>query len=115
MRTERPTRSNFDAIRDHLFDRIHKSGEEVKNNFANILRTAIETEAWTHFTDAEGKPFRNLVEWLHGTYPHGASMGQGKHALNYDDVLQLTEAAADVHRVLKGESPYEPERKGGAR
>ncbi len=99
------TQENYNAIRDHLFDRIHKTGEQVKNNFPNILRAAIETEAWKHFTDAEGKPFKNLVEWLHFIYPNGASMGQGKHAINYEEALKLTEAASDVHRVLKDDSP----------
>ena len=55
------TQANYNAIRDHLFDRIHKTGEQVKNNFPNILRAAIETEAWKHFTDAEGKPFKKLL------------------------------------------------------
>jgi len=99
------TQENYNAIRDHLFDRIHKTGEQVKNDFPNILRAAIETEAWKHFTDAEGKPFKNLVDWLHYTYPNGASMGQGKHAISYGEALKLTEAVLDVHRVLKDDSP----------
>lgn len=101
----RLTQENYNAIRDHLFDRIHKTGEQVKNDFPNILRAAIETEAWKHFADAEGKPFKNLVEWLHSTYPNGASMGQGKHAISYDEALKLTEAVSDVHRVLEQDSP----------
>jgi hypothetical protein len=101
----RLSQENYNAIRDHLFDRIHKTGEQVKNDFPNILRAAIETEAWKHFTDAEGKAFKNLGDWLLSTYPNGASMGQGKHAINYDDALKLTEAVSDVHRVLKDNSP----------
>ena len=99
------TQDNYNKIRDHLFDRIHKTGEQVKNDFPNILRAAIESQAWQHFTDAEGKPFKNLVDWLHYTYPNGASMGQGKHAISYDEALKLTEAVSDVHRVLEKASP----------
>jgi hypothetical protein len=99
------TRANFDAIRDHLFDRIHKNGELLKNDFPNILRAAIESEAWKHFADPNGRPFKNLVEWLHSTYPHGASMGQGTHAISYDEAVKLTEGVSDVHRVLAAESP----------
>lgn len=109
------TQDNYNAIRDHLFDRIHKTGEMVKNDFPNILRAAIETEAWRHFTDREGKPFKNLVEWLHSTYPHGVSMGQGKHALSYDETLKLTEASADVHRVLDNDRPTKRIREQNAR
>jgi hypothetical protein len=94
------TRANYDAIRDHLFDRIHKNGEQLKNDFPNILRKAIETEAWTQFTDGEGRPFQNIVDWLHYTFPSGASMGQGQHALTIEETLKLTEGASDVHRVL---------------
>ncbi len=97
--------ANYDAIRDHLFDRIHKTGEEVKNDFANILRTAIETKAWEHFTDAKGAPFKNLVEWLHYTYPNGTSMGGGKHAINYEEAVKLTEVASDVHSALRRDMP----------
>ena len=94
------TQANFNAIRDHLFDRIHKTGELLKIDYTNILRTAIETKVWEHFTDAEGKPFKNLVEWLHYTYPNGTSMGEGKHVISYEETLKLTEAASDVHRAL---------------
>lgn len=99
------TRANYDAIRDHLFDRIHKTGEVIKNDFPNTLRTAIEAEVWKQFTDFEGKPFANLVDWLHYTFPNGASMGQGQHAITYEEALKLTEGASDVHRVLAENAP----------
>ena len=99
------TRANFDAIRDHLFDRIHKNGEQLKNDFPNILRRAIEAEIWTQYVDAEGKPFENLVDWLHYTFPNGASMGQGRHALTYEEAIKLSEGASDVHKVLLESAP----------
>lgn len=104
------TRSNYDAIRDHLFSRIHTTGEQVKNDFPNILRRAIESEAWTHFVNGDGKPFTNLVDWLHCTFPSGPGLGQGRHAITYEEALKLTEGAADVHRVLAENAP---KRKGG--
>jgi hypothetical protein len=45
------------------------------------------------------------VEWLHYIFPNGAMMGLGKHAINYEDALQLTEGATDVHRVLAKNAP----------
>lgn len=108
------TQENYEAIRDHLFDRIVKTGEEVKNHFPNLLRAAIEAEVWKYFTDAEGRPFKNLVEWLHYAYPNGASMGHGKHAISYGEALKLTEAASDVHRALKEEAPSQRVRKQNA-
>jgi hypothetical protein len=99
------TQQNFDAIRNQLFDRIHKTGEEMKNDFPNKLRRAIETEAWRHFSDADGKPFENLVDWLAYTFPNGASMGQGKDAITYEEALKLCEGHPEVHRVLAGSAP----------
>jgi hypothetical protein len=101
----RLTRANYNAIRDHLFDRIHKNGEQLKNDFPNILRKAIEAEVWTHFVDSEGMPFENLVDWLHHSFPNGASMGQGQHSITYEEALKLTEGASDVHRVLAETAP----------
>ena len=116
MAKRKLTQANFDAIRDHLFDRIHKNGEQLKNDFPNILRRAIEAEIWKEYVDAEGKPFENIADWLHYTFPNGASMGQGQHALTYEEAIKLTEGASDVHRVLlesvpkgkRGPKPKEP-------
>jgi hypothetical protein len=98
-------RANYDAIRDHLFDRIHKTGEQIKNDFPNVLRTAIKEQAWKQFARADGTPFDNLVDWLHYQFPNGTSLGQGQHAITYEDALQLTEVAPDVHRVLAEKAP----------
>ena len=99
------TQANFEAIRNHIFDRIHKSGEEIKNDLPNLLRTAIQTKAWSHFADADGKRFTNLVDWLHNTFPNGASMGQGKNAITYAEAMTLTEGHPDVHRALARNAP----------
>jgi hypothetical protein len=101
----RLTQANYEAIRRHLFDRIHGTGEEIKNDFPNVLRWAIEHEAWKHFATFEGKPFANLVEWLHYSIPNGPMMGAGRHSINYEDALKLTEGASDVHRVLLENAP----------
>ncbi len=106
MAKRKLTRANFEAVRDHLFDRIHRTGEQMKNDFPNTLRVAIESEAWKEFTDAAGKPFANLVDWLHYTFPNGLSMGDGDHVIKYEEAILLTEKAApDVHKVLLEHAP----------
>jgi hypothetical protein len=105
MAKKQLTQANFDAIRNHLFDRIHKTGEQIKNDFPNLLRKAIETEAWQHFTDLEGKSFANLVDWLAYTFPNGASMGEGQNAITYDEALQLCAGHPEVTRVLAESAP----------
>lgn len=99
------TQANYDAIRSHLFNRIHRTGEEIKNDFPNILRMAIEEEAWRNFTRGDGTPFKDLVEWLHYSFPNGLSMGGGRHVISYEDALQLTKTTPDVHRVLLENRP----------
>ena len=98
-------KANYEAIRDHIFDRIHKTGEEVKNDFPNLLRGAIQTKAWKHFRDNDGKPFKNLVDWLTYSFPNGTSMGLGKNAITYDDAMKLTEGHPEVHKVLARNAP----------
>jgi hypothetical protein len=109
--TKKLTLANYEALLNHLFDRIHKAGEEIKNDFPNILRFAIEREAWKEFVRADGTRFENLVEWLEYQWPNGPSMGQGEHAITYEDALQLTEGAPEVHRILAENPP--PTSKGG--
>lgn len=101
----KPTAANYEAIRNHIFDRIHKTGEEIKNDLPNVLRTAIQSQAWKHFADGEGRPFPDLVSWLQYTFPNGAGMGQGKNAITYEEALKLTEGHPDVHRVLAKNAP----------
>jgi hypothetical protein len=99
------TRANYDTIRDRLFDRFHKTGEQIKNDLPNILRVAIKEDAWKKFARVDGTPFENLVEWLQYQWPNGTSLGDGQHTLTYEDALQLTEVAPDVHRVLAENAP----------
>jgi hypothetical protein len=85
----------------------HLPGKSPENPAlsARPLRSAIKIKAWTRFSDAEGKPFTNLVDWLHYGFPMGLSMGQGEHALTYEDALKLTEHVPEVHRVLAQNAP----------
>lgn len=99
------TDANCQVIRDRLFKRIWRTGEEAKNDFPNILRTAIKAEAWKRFQDSEGRPFPNLVAWLTHSFPLGLGMGQDRHTITYEDALKLTEGAPDVHRVLAENAP----------
>jgi hypothetical protein len=98
---------NYAAIRDRLFDRFHRGGEQLKNDLPNILRTAIVTEAWKAFRDPNGRAFENLVEWLMASYPIGPAMGGGRHVISYNDALQLCADASDVRRVLAAHPPWD--------
>ena len=98
---------DFTQLQDRIFRRIHRTGEEVKNDLPNALRMAIEVEAWTHFTNPQtGKPFKTVEEWLHHDLPQGVAVGMGKFAITYHDLVELCrDAAPDVAEVLKKNAP----------
>ena len=104
---------DFEQLQERIFRRIHRTGEEVKNDLPNALRMAIETKAWAHFISPEtGKPFESLQEWLHHDLPQGVAMGMGRHAITYRDAMELCrEVAPDVHHVLKENAPKRRNRK----
>src|SRR5262245_47963575 len=83
-----------------LFRLIHRTGEEVKNHLPNMLRHAIEDEAWRHFRDAEGKPFTNLLDWLAAPWPNGCDLGLNRFVMDIDDLICLSRDHPEVHRAL---------------
>jgi len=96
---------NYQVIQDRLFKRIHRTGEEIKNDFPNVLRAAIDTEAWKHFKTVDGKPFKNLGEWLTYSFPNGVSMGKEKTSISYEDALQLVASDRELHGLLVKHRP----------
>jgi hypothetical protein len=96
---------NYQVIQDRLFKRIHRTGEEIKNDFPNVLRAAIDTEAWKHFKTIDGKAFKNLGEWLTYSFPNGVSMGKEKTSISYEDALQLVANDRELHGLLVKHRP----------
>lgn len=96
---------NYKVLQERLFKRVHRTGEEIKNDFPNILRTCIEYKAWEHFTTADGKPFKNLGEWLVYAFPNGISMGGSDKAISYEDALQLCKDDRELHGLLVKHRP----------
>lgn len=96
---------SYKVLQDRLFNRIHRTGEEIKNDFPNILRVAIKSEAWKHFKDAGGKPFSNLGAWLTYAFPNGCSMGKGRTAISYENALDLCSEDRELHGLLVKHRP----------
>lgn len=100
IRHKKLTEENYKSIRSHIFDRVHKTGQDAKLDFPNILETAIKTEAWKQFTHADGRPFSSLAEWLCAGYPVGIGLGHDRYALNLEDAQQLTKDCPEVQKAL---------------
>lgn len=96
---------NYKVLQERLFKRVHRTGEEIKNDFPNILRTCIEYKAWEHFKKADGESFRNLGEWLVYAFPNGISMGGSDKAISYEDALQLCKEDRELHGLLVKHRP----------
>lgn len=107
---------NFQVLQDRLFNRIHRTGEEVKNDFPNMLRLAIKEKAWMHFKNSKGEPFPGLGAWLVHSFPNGCSMPStavDRSAISYEDALQLCKADRELHGLLVKHRPSGSGPKGG--
>lgn len=105
---------DYQVLQKRLFDRVHKTGEEIKNDFPNILRACVNGKVWEHFTRPDGTEFKSLGEWLVHSFPNGCSMGQGENSISYEDALQLCKGDKykDLHAMLV---KHRPSKTGGKR
>lgn len=104
---------NYKELQKRLFNRVHRTGEEIKNDFPNILQSCIKHKAWEHFSTVDGKPFKNLGEWLVYSFPNGVSMGSSWSVVSYEDALQLCKDHRQLHGLLVKHRPSPSGEKGG--
>jgi hypothetical protein len=98
--------ANLKAHTDRLFNRIHRTGEELKNDLPNLIQRAIDAEVWKDATNpATGKPFDNAGEWLIANYPLGPGVGNGRFAIDYDDCIRLCASRPAVKDMLVKHRP----------
>lgn len=84
---------------DKIFDRVHRTGEEIKNDLPNWIERVVSENAWKQSADpATGKPFSDIGQWLIANYPYGPGMGHGRYAIKYDELIAL----CDDRPMLKG-------------
>lgn len=96
---------------DRIFHRVHRTGEEIKNDLPNLIERSIEQEAWKDAVNpATGKPFANAGEWLVARYPLGPGVGHGRFAITYDDCIRLSDDRPALKNLLV---KHRPKSKGG--
>jgi len=94
-----------------IFDRVHRTGEEIKNDLPNWVERFVEAKGWTKVIDpATGKPFENVGQWLIANYPLGPGMGQGRYAISYDEFIALCDERPKLKDMLVR---YRPKRANG--
>jgi hypothetical protein len=91
---------------DRIFHRVHRTGEEIKNDLPNLIERSIEQEAWKDAVNpATGKPFANAGEWLVARYPLGPGVGHGRFAITYDDCIRLSDDRPKLKDLLVRHRP----------
>ena len=94
-----------------IFDRVHRTGEEIKNDLPNWVERFIDAKGWTQAIDpSTGKPFANIGQWLVANYPLGPGMGSGRYAITYDEFIALCEDRPKLKDLL---IKHRPKRKRG--
>lgn len=94
-----------------IFDRVHRTGEEIKNDLPNWVERFIEAEGWSRVIDpSTGKPFANIGQWLVANYPLGPGMGNGRYAISYEEFIAL---CADRPKLKDLLVKHRPKRKNG--
>lgn len=84
-----------------IFDRVHRTGEEVKNDLPNWVERAVKNETWKQsINPATGKEFASVGEWLVASWPLGPGMGHGEFAITYDEFILLCENRPTLKKLL---------------
>jgi hypothetical protein len=89
-----------------IFDRVHRTGEEVKNDLPNWVQRAVDNETWRQSVNpATDKPFASVGEWLVASWPLGPGMGHGEFAITYDEFILLCENRPKLKKLLVESRP----------
>lgn len=99
------------AATNKIFDRVHRTGEEIKNDLPNWVERFVKVKGWTKVVDpTTGNPFEDVGQWLVANYPLGPGMGQGRYAISYDEFIALCDDRPALKDLL---IKYRPKGKRG--
>jgi hypothetical protein len=95
---------------DKIFDRVHRTGEEIKNDLPNWVERFIAAEGWKQVIDpSTGKPFADIGKWLVANWPLGPGMGHGRYSISYDEFISLCSDRPTLKDMLV---KFRPKRQG---
>lgn len=97
---------NLDNTRNRIFHRVHRTGEEIKNDLPNLIERVVESGAWSDVVNPSTmEPFQSVGEWLVANYPLGPGVGQGQYAIKYEELILLCESRTELCKLLKDNRP----------
>ncbi len=86
---------------DIIFDRVHRTGEEIKNDLPNWVERVVKNQIWKKaINPSTMQPYTSVGEWLIAHYPMGPGMGQTKHSIGYDEFIALCNDRPELKSVL---------------
>jgi hypothetical protein len=89
------------VMTNRIFSRVHRGGEEMKNDLPNNVERFIDAEGWNLVINpATGKAFENVGQWLVANYPLGPGMGVGRFSITYDEFIVLCEDRPKLKDML---------------
>lgn len=102
---------DLEHAKSRIFDRVHRTGEQVKNDLPKWVDRVVKSEAWKKALDASGKPFATVGDWLVSNYPLGPGVGQGRYTIKYEELISLCED--NFPELMKLLKDSRPKRKNG--
>lgn len=97
---------DLEHAKSRIFDRVHRTGEQVKNDLPKWVDRVVKSEAWKKALDASGKPFATVGDWLVSNYPLGPGVGQGRYTIKYEELISLCEDNfPELMKLLKDSRP----------
>lgn len=102
---------DLEHAKSRIFDRVHRTGEQVKNDLPKWVDRVVKSEAWKKALDASGKPFATVGDWLVSNYPFGPGVGQGRYTIKYEELISLCED--NFPELMKLLKDSRPKRKNG--
>lgn len=94
-----------------IFHRVHRTGEEIKNDLPNWVERVVKDETWKKSINPETmQPYQNVGQWLVAHYPLGPGFGQTRYAISYDEFIALCDDRPALKELL---IQYRPKSKGG--
>lgn len=65
---------NPDNLRDLIFKVTYHKAGQAKTELPGLIDEVLNRRLWEQYSDRDGQPFNNMIEWLTATHPPGCGM-----------------------------------------
>ena len=109
---------NPDNLRDLIFKVTYHKAGQAKTELPGLLDEVLRRRLWESYTDRDGKPFDNMIEWLAATHPPGCGMKwESSDALGSVSIAELVDfycrSRPELQEAIAGELKKVRPKSGG--